>query len=148
MMINVLSFPFPLPGSCGGCPPCPSCWPSLCTTRCVASTCVATPEAGWSRRPTIKCYAREREESGLVGRSVGGGNDDQGRLWTDADYYYEDHVDNVWSIIISVLLNEERARASRGRTTKAVGLIKSVVVVLMVAERRGGASSSYNRKSV
>lgn len=28
------------------------------------------------------------------------------RLWTDADYYYEDHVDNVWSIIISVLLNE------------------------------------------
>lgn len=27
------------------------------------------------------------------------------RLWTDADYYYEDHVDNVWSIIISVLLN-------------------------------------------
>ena len=91
---------------------------------------------------------REREESGLVGRSVGGGNDDQGRLWTDADYYYEDHVDNVWSIIISVLLNEERARASRGRTTKAVGLIKSVVVVLMVAERRGGASSSYNRKSV
>lgn len=43
-----------------------------------------------------------------------------GRLWTDADYYYEEHVDNVWSIIISVLLKVNEREIERERESSWV----------------------------
>lgn len=54
-------------------------------------------------------------------------------MWTDADYYYEDHVDNVWSIIISVLLNERWGEGDGVAAAEGNG---------MEVE----ACSSYNRK--
>lgn len=51
-------------------------------------------------RNAISGQEQQEQEDECKSRATGE------RLWTDADYYYEDHVDNVWSIIISVLLNE------------------------------------------
>lgn len=80
---------------------------SLCLFAATAATAAVIMEAPL---PTSDCgcvlqtVAHSRSKRGRVPEQPSRATGE--RLWTDADYYYEDHVDNVWSIIISVLLNE------------------------------------------
>lgn len=52
--INNLCFFYCFTDSFGGSQPFHSCWPSSSMMKPDVSTCVAIPEAGWNRKPTIK----------------------------------------------------------------------------------------------